>query len=170
MVGAVHNRECIVCGNEIISFPQPCVKAFAKKGTEFMLNRLIQSLKSKKGEGYFEVMFCTVVIVLGITCGLNIFSIMLQKKSLDNAADQLVRCIQVNGEINQTLDEMYTELTSGFNAKPTMKVEAAYYNGTKKVQLRQPITVKLSMETEVLGFPVTILGKGVGINEVYQKD
>ena len=125
-------------------------------------------LRDHRGELFIEELIGTAVSIVTIMAFLSLGGLFLQKKSLDNYAIELTRYIQVFGEVDDGLYALYEEMVPA--PRPTIEIETDYIPETHKVQLGNPITVRLRHETSFMGFPLSITGKGVGICEVYHKE
>lgn len=127
-------------------------------------------LKSKKGEIYIEYLI-GILIVLSITVGVvNGIFVLQQKKVLDNAAIELTRCIQLNGQLTDDFNIMFEALTEKMEVKPTYSIETKYISGTDKIQLGTTIILTLKQDTTWLALSLEIRSKGVGNSEVYFKN
>ncbi|WMJ24469.1 DUF4320 family protein [Paludicola sp. MB14-C6] len=109
------------------------------------------------------------MIISILSAAMNGLSLFIQKQSINNMAMELTRCIQINGEVNHTFNELYENMTKNKVEKPVVKIETEYIPNTKKVQLGKSIKITITKEAKFLGVPVTIQGRGVGVSEVYHK-
>lgn len=126
--------------------------------------------KSTSGELYIEKMI-TLIVILAVAVGIVGFLFVLQqKKTLDNMAIELTRCIQLNGQVTDDYHIMFDELSENMAPKPTGEIVTTYINGTGEIQLGTTIVVKLEQEVKILKtIPLLIKSKGVGNSEVYFK-
>ena len=131
--------------------------------------KLKKIFKNKRGDAYIQFLVTLLALTTILSAALNGFSLFIQKQSIDNMAMELTRCLQINGEVNNSFDELYNKMTEHLTDKPIATIETTYIPGTKKIQLSEPIKVTLTKDATFLGIPIPIIGRGVGVCEVYHK-
>lgn len=128
--------------------------------------------KSKKGELYVEQMV-SILLIIAVSVGIaSVLFVLQKKKTLDNMAIELTRCIQINGKVTPEFDRMYNVLTENMDIteKPSYAIETDYIPRTGNVQLGTTITLRLEQQANVFKlFDIPIKSRGVGNSEVYFK-
>lgn len=128
-------------------------------------------LKSKRGEGYIDIVVGVLCLMLLAAFAVRIFPVFTAKQQLDLFAAEIVRQAEIEGstEVSSRIDEMQRQ--TGLD--PDIVWDCEYYRG-KQVQLNGEIRVTLT-DTVDIGFfvfgsfPVTIQAKASGKSEVYYK-
>lgn len=128
-------------------------------------------LKSKRGEGYIDIVVGVLCLMLLAAFAVRIFPVFTAKQQLDLFAAEIVRQAEIEGstEVSSRIDEMQRQ--TGLD--PDIVWDCEYYRG-KQVQLNGEIRVALT-DTVDIGFfvfgsfPVTIQAKASGKSEVYYK-
>ena len=141
------------------------------------MKRMIGILKSKRGEGSYigsVVFILTAVIFIAFT--VNIFSVIHAKQQMDTCADQLVRQIQLSGEVSTKTDSLFNSLCGSMQAVKDISytVSTTYCSG-KKIQLGTPFQVAVKAKAYIGGFgdfglfPVNLVSTAGGVSEEYWK-
>lgn len=132
------------------------------------MEKVKRILKSKKGSLFVEKII-TLIVIIAVSFGvIQLIVLLQQKKTLDNMAIELTRCIQLNGQVTEDFTTMYDSLSDNMDVKPTYDLDTKYLYDDK-IQLGTTIILKLEQETSVFAIPLTIKSKGAGNSEVYFK-
>lgn len=126
-------------------------------------------IDNEKGDMFLEAIISLIIIFSVFVSAINLFSLVMQKQSIDNMSMELARCIQMNGEVNAAYDNLYQTMTERMTPKPDVAITADYIGNTKKIQLGSAIKVEMKMPAVCLGFTIEIIGRGYGSSEVYHK-
>ncbi len=132
-------------------------------------------LKSKRGEGYFDVVVIVLVVVMVLALIMAIAPVVSAKIQLDNYADELVREAEISGRIGSETTARARVLTERTGIDPRIE-----WSRTGKVQLNQEFTVTCTYKMDIGfggqelppkfgSFPVTLTAKASGKSEVYWK-
>lgn len=132
-------------------------------------NILKKLLKSRRGEGYFDIVIVVLVVVMVISLIIAVAPVVSAKIQLDNYADELVREAEISGRIGSETTARAQVLTERTGIKPTIK-----WSQTGNIQLNQEFTVTCTYKMnigfgEFGNFPVTLTAKASGKSEVYFK-
>lgn len=138
---------------------------------------MMKLLKSRHASAeYIGTAVSVLVVVFLIALVINVFSIINVKEKLDVCADQMVRQIQLSGEVNAGTQSLFDRITAecGGITAPRYTVDASYFSG-KKIQFGTPFYVTVSAQVtlggfgKLLPFPLTITAKAAGVSEGYWK-
>ncbi len=126
-------------------------------------------LKSKCGEGYFDIVIVVLVIVIVLALIIAVAPVVSAKIQLDNYADELVREAEITGRIGSETAARAQVLTERTGIKPTIQ-----WSRTGKIQLNQEFTVTCTYKMDIGfgefgSFPITLTAKASGKSEVYHK-
>ncbi len=126
-------------------------------------------IKSKRGEGYFDIVIVVLVVVMVISLIIAVAPVVSAKIQLDNYADELVREAEIAGRIGSE-----TTARAQVLSEKTGIIPKIAWSRTGKVQLNQEFTVTLTYQMnigfgEFGSFPVTLTAKASGRSEVYWK-
>ena len=129
--------------------------------------RMKKLLKSKRGEGYFDIVIVVLVVVMVIALIMAVAPVVSAKIQLDNYADELVREAEISGRIGSETTARAQVLTERTGIKPTIQ-----WSRSGKVQLNQEFTVTCTYKIDIGfgefgSFPVTLTAKASGRSEVY---
>lgn len=136
---------------------------------------MIRVLKNKRGEGYIDVAVAVLVIVFLLIFSVSIFSKIAVRQDLDYMCKELVEIATTTGKVGNEVNERYEQLCEEIGFRPTMTINADYYNSSDKtVQLGDVITVKLTYSTSLFGFggsvmPFDVSVKESGLSRIYWK-
>ena len=132
-------------------------------------------LKSKRGEGYIDVVVTVLVTMMLLIMALNIFSFFTMKQEMDYFAKEMVELAAAEGKTTGNINYRYYELCDETGIYPAYSWQASYYkNIFGKVQLGDTIKIALTHRTYVKGFgifkiPVTLTVTHSGVSEHYWK-
>ena len=126
-------------------------------------------LKSRRGEGYFDVVIIVLVVVMVIALIMAVAPVVSAKIQLDNYADELVREAEISGRIGSETASRARVLTEKTRIKPIIR-----WSRTGKIQLNQEFTVTCTYQMDIGfgefgSFPVTLTARASGKSEVYWK-
>jgi len=131
--------------------------------------------RSKKGEGYIDVVIGILVLMAVLVVTLNIFEFMTLKEDLDEISGQLIETATFNGCFDAAFDERAEDLQNRFFQFDVETGAQEYFNTSyKRVQLGDKMEVTVSVETYVRGLgvfkiPITVTSYRSGISEKYWK-
>ncbi len=131
--------------------------------------------RSKKGEGYIDVVIGILVLMAVLVVTLNIFEFMTLKEDLDEISGQLIETATFNGCFDAAFDERAEDLQNRFFQFDVETGAQEYFNTSyKRVQLGDKMEVTVSVETYVRGLgvfkiPITVTSHRSGISEKYWK-
>lgn len=131
--------------------------------------------RSKKGEGYIDVVIGILVLMAVLVVTLNIFEFMTLKEDLDEISGQLIETATFNGCFDAAFDERAEDLQNRFFQFDVETGAQEYFNTSyKRVQLGDKMEVTVSVETYVRGLgvfkiPITVISHRSGISEKYWK-
>ncbi len=132
-------------------------------------------IKSKKGEGYIDVVIGIFAMMMVLVVVLNIFQFMTLKQDLDEISGQLIETATFNGCFDGEFDERVESLQNQFFDFNVRTDAESYFNATyERVQLGDQMGVFVSVQTYVQGLgmfriPVTVTSHRSGISEKYWK-
>lgn len=131
--------------------------------------------RSKKGEGYIDVVIGILALMAVLVVTLNIFEFMTLKEDLDEISGQLIENATFNGCFDAAFDERAEDLQNQFFQFDAETDAQEYFNTSyKRVQLGDKMEVTVSVETYVRGLgvfkiPITVTSHRSGISEKYWK-
>ncbi len=130
---------------------------------------MLKLLRSKRGEGYFDVVIVVLVVVMVLALILAAAPVVSAKIQLDNYADELVREAEIAGRIGAETSARAQILTEKTGLAPAIQ-----WSRTGKVQLNQEFTVTCTYKMDIGfgefgSFPITLTSKASGKSEVYRK-
>ena len=126
-------------------------------------------LKSRRGEGYFDIVIVVLVVVMVISLIIAVAPVVSAKIQLDNYADELVREAEISGKIGSETTARAQVLSERTGIIPKIT-----WSRVGKVQLNQEFTVTCTYTMNIGfgkfgSFPVTLTAKASGRSEVYWK-
>ena len=130
---------------------------------------MLKLLRSKCGEGNFDVAIVVLVVVMVLALILAAAPVVSAKIQLDNYADELVREAEISGRIGAETSARTQILTEKTGLAPAIQ-----WSQTGKVQLNQEFTVTCTYKMDIGfgefgSFPITLTSKASGKSEVYWK-
>jgi len=138
-----------------------------------MMKKLI---KSKRGDGYIDVVVAVLVSMMLLVMALNIFSFFTLKQDMDYFGKEMIEVATANGNTMGDVNYRYYELVDETGIYPSYSFYGSeYYNGSyNKVQLGDTIKITMRYTTYVKGFgifqiPVTLTVVHSGLSEHYWK-
>ena len=124
-------------------------------------------MKSRRGEGYFDIVIVVLVVVMVISLIIAVAPVVSAKIQLDNYADELVREAEISGRIGSETTARAQVLSERIGIIPKIT-----WSRVGKVQLNQEFTVTCTYTMnigfgEFGSFPITLTAKASGRSEVY---
>ena len=135
-----------------------------------MQKKLQDLLKSKRGEGYVDVIVLVLCAVLVLALAMRVLPVFIQKQQLDTFATELVREAEISGRVGTETSRRAAVLSEQTGLRPEIE-----WSRSGKVQLNDVVTVTLTLETniglfgEFASFPITLRSQATGKSEVYWK-
>lgn len=130
---------------------------------------MLNLLRSKRGEGYIDVIVIVLVAMLFIAFAVKVFPIFIVKSQLDTFAAELCREAEISGGVGEEVEAKTEQLKEQTGLNPTIS-----WSSTGNIQLNTEITVTVK-ETVNIGFfsfgsfPIELTSKATGRSEVYYK-
>lgn len=144
-----------------------------------MWARMKRVLRSNRAEAnYFSAVFYIFIAVVVLAFILNLFSIITTKQQMDHAVDQMVKQIQLAGEVNSDTDELFDYLCDEIEGATNIRyhIEADYKSGRRNaIQLGTPFYITLTGRAQLGGMwnfdfvNINIVARGAGVSERYWK-
>lgn len=135
-----------------------------------MLKRLCEILKSRRAEGYVDVIVLVLCAVMVLALALRVLPIFIAKQQLDTFATELLREAEISGRIGSETNRRTAILREKIGIDPNISWSA---NG--KIQLNEEVTVILTLQENIGlfgdfgSFPITLRAQATGKSEVYWK-
>lgn len=131
-------------------------------------------MKNKKGEGYIDAVIVILVSSLMLAFAVNVYPVFVAKSQLDHFANEIVREAEVTGQIGDSVNSRINKLKKELVDVDSIKWDAKYISGTKKIQLNDSINVKVEKKMNIGfftfgSFPINVHGKDSGFSEVFWK-
>jgi hypothetical protein len=132
-------------------------------------------IKSKRGDGYIDVVVGVLVSMMLLVLSLNVFSFLTVKQDMDYFAKEMIFSATAYGKTTGEVNTRNNELVAETGLNPTITWQTTYFNASAKtVQLGNTITVTLSYGTYVKGFgvfriPIMLTAKHSGLSQKYWK-
>ncbi|MCQ5144496.1 DUF4320 family protein [Enterocloster bolteae] len=135
-----------------------------------MLKRLQSILKSKRAEGYVDVIVLVLCAVMVLALALKVLPVFVSKQQLDTFATELVREAEVTGRVGSETDRRAAILREKTGIDPDIS-----WSTGGRIQLNGEVTVTLTLQKNIGlfgdfgSFPITLRAQAVGKSEVYWK-
>lgn len=135
-----------------------------------MLKRLCEILKSRRAEGYVDVIVLVLCAVMVLALALRVLPIFIAKQQLDTFATELLREAEISGRIGSETNRRTAILREKIGIDPNISWSA---NG--RIQLNEEVTVTLTLRKNIGlfgdfgSFPITLRAQATGKSEVYWK-
>ena len=134
---------------------------------KFVQNKnLLYRIKSRKGEGYIDVVVMTIAAMLVLTTIITVTPVFLTKLTLDNYANELAREAEIAGRVGIETTQRLNRLNEIKGLNPTVS-----WSETGRVQIGNDITVTVTTVVDI-GFyefgsiPITLSSTATGTSEV----
>jgi hypothetical protein len=126
-------------------------------------------LRSKRGEGYVDVIAAALVVMLFIVLAIEVIPVFTAKNQLDTFAAELVREAEISGRVGSETTAKANQLKTQIGINPVIS-----WSRSGNIQLNQEVTVTLTLRHDIGffsfgSFPVTLTAKATGKSEVYFK-
>lgn len=126
-------------------------------------------LKSKKGEGYIDVVVVVLVVMMVIALGVKVYPVFLMKSDLNTFANELARVAEIEGRVGAETDSKKNELRSSLGIDPEIE-----WSTTGNIDLNEEFSLVLMLPVDIGffefgSFPITLTSKATGRSEVYHK-
>lgn len=138
-----------------------------------MIKKLI---KSKRGEGYIDVVVAVLVSMMLIVLTLNVFNFFMIKQDMDYFGKEMLEVACAEGRTSGDVNYRYYELADETGIYPAYSFSGSEFisNSYYKVQLGDRMKITLTYRTHVKGFgifkiPVTLTVVHSGLSEHYWK-
>ena len=135
-----------------------------------MLKRLRSLLKSRRAEGYIDVVVLVLCAVLVLALALKVLPVFIAKQQLDGFATELVREAEVTGRVGSETSRRAAILQEKTGLDPDIE-----WSASGRIQLNEEIMVTLTIQRNIGlfgnfgSFPITLQAKADGKSEVYWK-
>lgn len=131
---------------------------------------MLKLLRSKRGEGYIDVMVLVLCVVLVIALAVSILPVFVTKNKLDTYASELCREAEIAGRVGSETTLRAEVLTENTGLVPNIS-----WSKNGRIQLNEEFTVIVTVQTGIgmfggfSSFPVTLKAQASGKSEVYWK-
>ena len=135
-----------------------------------MLKRLGVILKSRRAEGYVDVIVLVLCAVMVLALALRVLPVFVAKQQLDTFATELVREAEVTGRVGSETDRRAAILREKTGIDPDIS-----WSTGGRIQLNEEVTVTLTLRKNIGlfgdfgSFPITLQAQATGKSEVYWK-
>lgn len=135
-----------------------------------MLKRLGVILKSRRAEGYVDVIVLVLCAVMVLALALKVLPVFVAKQQLDTFATELVREAEVTGRVGSETDRRAAILRERTGIDPGIS-----WSTGGRIQLNEEVTVTLTLQKNIGlfgdfgSFPITLQAQATGKSEVYWK-
>jgi hypothetical protein len=126
-------------------------------------------LKSKKGEGYIDVVVVVLVVMMVIALGVKVYPVFLMKSDLNTFANELARVAEIEGRVGAETNSKKNELRSSLGIDPDIE-----WSTTGNIDLNEEFSVVLTLPVDIGffefgSFPIMLTSKATGRSEVFHK-
>lgn len=105
---------------------------------------LRQVLLGRAGSAYFELMIKFIVVITLMATVLSFLSIFTVYLNLNHMCGRIVRTIELEGQISDSVYDVFYRLKEQTGLSPSMTIEdVTYCDGEQRIQLRDTFTVCL---------------------------
>ncbi len=131
---------------------------------------MLKILKSRRGEGYIDVVVLVLCAMLVIALAVRVLPVFIAKQQLDTFASELCREAEIAGRVGSETAQREQLLREKTGIAPTVS-----WSSTGRVQLNGEITVTVTMRMDIGlfggfgSFPITLRAEASGKSEVYWK-
>ncbi len=130
---------------------------------------MLKILKSKKGEGYIDVVIIVFVVMLFISLTINVLPVFITKHQLNTFATELMREAEIVGKVGSETNVRANDLKEELGINPSVN-----WSRTGNIQLNEEFNLTLTMEENIGffnfgSFPIQLKSKASGKSEVYWK-
>ncbi|WP_430885127.1 DUF4320 family protein [Fusibacter sp. JL216-2] len=130
---------------------------------------MIEILKSKRGEGYIDVVVVVLVAMMVIAMAVKVYPVFVVKSDLNTFANELARVAEIEGRIGSETTAKKNELRASLGIDP-----AVNWSTSGNIDLNEEFSVVLTLPVDIGffefgSFPITLTAKATGRSEVYHK-
>jgi len=130
---------------------------------------MIEILKSKRGEGYIDVVVVVLVAMMVIAMAVKVYPVFVVKGDLNTFANELSRVAEIEGRIGSETTAKKNELRASLGIDPTVN-----WSTSGNIDLNEEFSVVLTLPVDIGffefgSFPITLTAKATGRSEVYHK-
>ncbi|KAB3527084.1 DUF4320 family protein [Alkaliphilus serpentinus] len=130
---------------------------------------MIEILKSKRGEGYIDVVVVVLVAMMIIAMAVKVYPVFVVKGDLNTFANELARVAEIEGRIGSETTAKKNELRASLGIDPTVN-----WSTSGNIDLNEEFSVVLTLPVDIGffefgSFPITLTAKATGRSEVYHK-
>ena len=130
---------------------------------------MIEVLKSKRGEGYIDVVVVVLVAMMVIAMAVKVYPVFVVKSDLNTFANELARVAEIEGRIGSETTAKKNELRASLGIDP-----AVNWSTSGSIDLNDEFSVILTLPVDIGffefgSFPITLTAKATGRSEVYHK-
>lgn len=133
-------------------------------------------LKSRRGDGYIDVVVGVLVSMMLIVLALNVFSFFTLHQDLDYFAKEMIEAACADGQTGGEAVRRAEELSEELGITPSYSWNAEYMTpvSARRVQLGDSMTIQVRYTAYVQGLgvfriPVTMTVTHSGVSERYWK-
>jgi hypothetical protein len=130
---------------------------------------MIEILKSKRGEGYIDVVVVVLVAMMVIAMAVKVYPVFVVKNDLNTFANELARVAEIEGRIGSETSAKKNELRASLGIDP-----AVNWSTSGSIDLNEEFSLVLTLPVDIGffefgSFPITLTAKATGRSEVYHK-
>ena len=130
---------------------------------------MIEILKSKRGEGYIDVVVVVLVAMMVIAMAVKVYPVFVVKGDLNTFANELARVAEIEGRIGSETTAKKNELRASLGIDPTVN-----WSTSGNIDLNEEFSLVLTLPVDIGffefgSFPITLTAKATGRSEVYHK-
>jgi hypothetical protein len=135
-----------------------------------MLEKTKCILKSRRAEGYIDIVILMLCAMLVIALAVRVFPVYIQKQQVDTFAVELIREAEIAGRVGSETSRREQALREKTGLTPTVT-----WSKTGKIQLNEEVKVTVTYHTNIGlfsgfgSFPITLCSDAAGKSEVYWK-
>ena len=128
-----------------------------------------QLIKSKRAEGYVDVVVTVLVIMLCVALAVHVFPVFIAKNQLDTFAAELIREAEISGRVGAETTARANQLSNNLGINPTIA-----WSRTGNVQIDTEVSLTLTLQYNIGfftfgSFPITLTSRATGKSEVFWK-
>jgi len=130
---------------------------------------ILRRAKSKKGEGYIDVVVLTIVSMLVLCTLLAVAPVFIAKMNLDTYANELSREAEISGRVGAETTQRLDRLNEIKGLNPDVA-----WDRIGRIQIGQDVTVTVSTVVDIgffsfVAIPITLTSTATGTSEVLWK-
>lgn len=130
---------------------------------------MTEILKSKRGEGYIDVVVVVLVAMMVIAMAVKVYPVFIVKSDLNTFANELARVAEIEGRIGSETTAKKNELRASLGIDPTVN-----WSTSGNIGLNEEFSLVLTLPVDIGffefgSFPITLTAKVTGRSEVYHK-